>query len=116
VLAVLAEGDRITGVRTSRGLIHAPRVVNVAGLWGARLGAMVGLDIPITVCRHKISIVTWPEAARGRTRRSMTSSPNLHAAGDGRVSHRFPDLAAFRLLRFAEGTQIRGTYGDWLMG
>jgi glycine/D-amino acid oxidase-like deaminating enzyme len=26
-----------------------------------------------------------------------------------------PDLATFRLARFAEGKPIRGTYGDWLM-
>ncbi len=64
VLGVLTEGSRVTGVRTSRGEIEAPRVINAAGLWGARIGAMVGLEIPITVCRHKISIVTWPEAAR----------------------------------------------------
>lgn len=64
VLAVLTQGGHVTGVRTTKGEIHAPRVVNAAGLWGARIGAMVGLEIPITVCRHKISIVTWPEAAR----------------------------------------------------
>ncbi len=64
VLGVLTEGSRVTGVSTTRGEIMAPRVVNAAGLWGARIGAMVGLDVPITVCRHKISIVTWPEAAR----------------------------------------------------
>lgn len=65
VQAILTEGDRVTGVMTSRGPIHAPRVVNAAGLWGTRVGAMVGLDIPISVCRHKISIVSWPEAASG---------------------------------------------------
>jgi len=64
VLSLLTEEDRVTGVATTRGEILAPRVVNAAGLWGARVGAMMGLDIPITVCRHKISIVTWPEAAR----------------------------------------------------
>jgi glycine/D-amino acid oxidase-like deaminating enzyme len=64
VLAVLTQGGHVTGVRTTKGEIHAPRVVNAAGLWGARIGAMVGLEIPITVCRHKISIVSWPEAAR----------------------------------------------------
>jgi len=63
-LSILTEGDRVTGVETSRGPIRAPRVVNAAGLWGARVGAMLGLEIPITVCRHKISIVSWPEAAR----------------------------------------------------
>ena len=64
VLGVLTEGSRVTGVRTSRGDIQAPRVVNAAGLWGARVGAMAGVDLPITVCRHKISIVSWPEASR----------------------------------------------------
>ncbi len=219
VLAVLAEGDRVAGVDTSRGPIRAPRVVNAAGLWGARVGAMVGLDIPIAVCRHKINIVTWPEAAQGPhpmvydfvtniyTRPELgehilvggldaeeshdLADPDRYKEGVsldestdalGRVSHRFPvlaeghiargyagcfdvtpdwhpildkagpegsylavgfsghgfklspavghmmaaliaegpgahpDLATFRLSRFAEGKLIRGTYGDWLMG
>jgi sarcosine oxidase subunit beta len=64
VLSVLTEGDRVTGVNTTRGQILAPRVVNAAGLWGARVGAMLGVEIPISVCRHKISIVTWPDEAR----------------------------------------------------
>ena len=64
VLSVLTKGDRVTGVNTTRGEIQAPRVVNAAGLWGSRIGAMMGLDIPISVCRHKINIVSWPEAVR----------------------------------------------------
>jgi glycine/D-amino acid oxidase-like deaminating enzyme len=64
VLSVLTDGDRVTGVNTTRGEIRAPRVVNAAGLWGSRIGAMMGLDIPISVCRHKISIVSWPETVR----------------------------------------------------
>jgi glycine/D-amino acid oxidase-like deaminating enzyme len=218
VLAVLTEGDRVTGVSTSRGPIHATRVVNATGLWGARVGAMVGLDIPISVCRHKINIVTWPETARRPhpmvydfvtniyTRPELgehilvggldaeeshdIADPDRYKEGVSldestealsRVSHRFPvlaegriargyagcfdvtpdwhpvldrvgpegsyvavgfsghgfklspavghmmaalitdgpgahpDLATFRLSRFAEGKPIRGTYGDWLM-
>ena len=64
VLGVLTEGSRVTGVRTSRGDIAAAKVVNAAGLWGARIGAMMGVEIPIQVCRHKINIVSWPESAR----------------------------------------------------
>jgi glycine/D-amino acid oxidase-like deaminating enzyme len=64
VLGVLTEDSRVTGVRTTRGEIQTPRVVNAAGLWGAGVGAMMGVEIPISVCRHKISIVTWPDAAR----------------------------------------------------
>jgi glycine/D-amino acid oxidase-like deaminating enzyme len=217
-LAILTEGDRVTGVQTSRGPIHSPRVVNAAGLWGAHVGAMVGVEIPITVCRHKISIVSWPEAARRPhpmvydfvtniyTRPELSehilvggldaeeshdvADPDRYKEGVSldesmdalaRVSHSFPvlaeghiargyagcfdvtpdwhpildevgptgsyvaagfsghgfklspavgdmmaaliaegagahpDLATFRLSRFAEGKPIRGTYGDWLM-
>jgi glycine/D-amino acid oxidase-like deaminating enzyme len=217
-LAISTEGDRVTGVRTTRGEIRTPRVVNAAGLWGARIGAMLGLAIPITVCRHKISIVSWPETDRGPhpmvydfvnniyTRPELSehilvggldaeeshdvADPDRYKEGVSldeatlalaRVSHRFPvladgriargyagcfdvtpdwhpimdrvgpegsyvaagfsghgfklspavgrmmavlitegpvghpDLATFRLSRFAEGKPIRGTYGDWLM-
>ena len=217
-LGILTAGDRVTGVMTSRGPVHAPRVVNAAGLWGARVSAMVGVELPISVCRHKISIVSWPQAAIGPhpmvydfvtniyTRPELgehilvgglepeealdLADPDHYKEGVSldestdalaRVSRRFPvlenghiargyagcfdvtpdwhpildrvgpegsyvaagfsghgfklcpavghmmaaliaegpaahpDLAAFRLSRFAEGKPIRGTYGDWLM-
>jgi glycine/D-amino acid oxidase-like deaminating enzyme len=218
VTGVLTEGSRVTGVRTSAGEIRAPKVVNAAGLWGTRVGAMVGLEIPITVCRHKINIVTWPAEARRPHPMVYDFASNIYTRPElgehilvggldaeeshdladpdsfkegvsldestdalGRVSHRFPvleqgriargyagcfdvtpdwhpildrvgpegfytavgfsghgfklspavgnmmaalitegpgghpDLATFRLSRFAEGKPIRGTYGDWLM-
>src|SRR5262250_1560331 len=64
VMGLLVEGDRIRGVRTSSGDIQAPVVVNAAGLWSAGVAAMAGVALPIHVCRHKISIVSWPEADR----------------------------------------------------
>lgn len=63
VLGVLTRGDRVAGVKTSKGEIDAPIVVNAAGTWGDRIGRMAGLEIPITVCRHKINFVAWPEDA-----------------------------------------------------
>lgn len=65
VLGILAQGDRVRGVKTSRGEIEAPVVVNAAGTWGDRIGRMAGVDIPLTVCRHKINLIAWPEDARG---------------------------------------------------
>jgi sarcosine oxidase subunit beta len=64
VVGLLVEGDRVRGVRTVAGEIQAPVVVNAAGLWSARVSAMAGVALPISVCRHKISIVSWPEADR----------------------------------------------------
>ncbi|PYM66004.1 MAG: FAD-dependent oxidoreductase [Candidatus Rokuibacteriota bacterium] len=63
VLGITTAGGRVTGVRTSRGEIAAPVVVNAAGIWGDRVGRMVGVDVPISVCRHKISFFTRPTEA-----------------------------------------------------
>jgi glycine/D-amino acid oxidase-like deaminating enzyme len=64
VVGLLGDGDRVRGVRTTGGDIQAPVVLNAAGLWSARIAAMAGVVLPIHVCRHKISIVTWAEADR----------------------------------------------------
>jgi glycine/D-amino acid oxidase-like deaminating enzyme len=64
VTGLLVDGSRIRGVETSRGRLEAPTVVNAAGLWADRIAAMAGVPLPITVCRHKISIVAWPAEAR----------------------------------------------------
>jgi glycine/D-amino acid oxidase-like deaminating enzyme/bacterioferritin-associated ferredoxin len=46
-------------VRTTRGPIAAGRVVNAAGPWAARIGRMVGLDLPVTGTVQQV-IVTEP--------------------------------------------------------
>jgi sarcosine oxidase subunit beta len=63
VLGITTAGGRIAGVRTSRGEIAAPVVVNACGIWSDRLGRMAGVDIPISVCRHKISFFARPAEA-----------------------------------------------------
>ena len=65
VVGLLVEGDRVRGVRTARGRHPRPRGASTRRACGARrVGAMAGVELPIHVCRHKISIVTWPEADR----------------------------------------------------
>ena len=58
VLAV-ERTDAGFAVQTSRGQVRAGRVVNCAGPWGAAIGAMVGLAIPITGTVQQV-IVTEP--------------------------------------------------------
>ena len=64
VSGLLLDDDRVRGVRASAGEILAPVVLNAAGLWSAPVAAMAGVALPIHVCRHKINIVSWPEADR----------------------------------------------------
>ena len=62
VTAITQGGGRVTGVQTTRGEFTAPVVVNAAGGWAARVAAMAGLDIPVTVWRHDTGYVGVPSA------------------------------------------------------
>lgn len=59
VTGILRQGDRLLGVETSRGPIHAPIVVNAAGAEGGLVGALAGLDIPVKPYRRQL-FVTGP--------------------------------------------------------
>ncbi|MFD5628258.1 NAD(P)/FAD-dependent oxidoreductase [Streptomyces sp. NPDC127072] len=53
-----AEGA-VRGVRTDRGDIHAPAVVNAAGTWGAAVAALAGVSLPV-LPRRGFVLVTEP--------------------------------------------------------
>lgn len=52
-------------VRTSKGEVQAGRIVNATGPWAARIGGMVGLDLPVTGTVQQV-IVTEPAPALTR--------------------------------------------------
>ncbi|MCI0548111.1 MAG: FAD-binding oxidoreductase [Candidatus Rokubacteria bacterium] len=54
VRGISRAGDRVTGVETAMGAIAAPVVVNAAGPFAARVGRMVGLEIPVYPRRRHI--------------------------------------------------------------
>jgi glycine/D-amino acid oxidase-like deaminating enzyme len=54
---ILVTGDRVTGVRSSAGLLSAPIVVDAAGAWARGLARMVRL--PMIAVRHQL-LVTRP--------------------------------------------------------
>lgn len=53
VTGIQTENERVTAVVTDKGTIKVSRVVNCAGPWAAKIGAMVGLDIPILPLRRQ---------------------------------------------------------------
>ena len=60
VLAIERDGAKWR-VRTDKGDVLAERVVNATGPWAGRIGAMVGLDLPVTGTVQQV-IVTEPTA------------------------------------------------------
>jgi D-hydroxyproline dehydrogenase subunit alpha len=58
VQAIVRDGAALR-VTTSKGAITAGRVVNATGPWAARIGRMVGLDLPVTGTVQQV-IVTEP--------------------------------------------------------
>ncbi len=59
VIAITLDGDRVTAVRTATGDIACAAIVNAAGAWGAEVGALAGVDLPIRPLRRQI-FVTEP--------------------------------------------------------
>ena len=53
VLDLASTGGRVTGVVTSQGLVLADVVVSAAGFWGAEVGRLVGLTVPLLPMAHQ---------------------------------------------------------------
>jgi len=77
VTGIRLEGGRVAEVRTSRGNIATPIVVNAAGPWAKSIGRMLGVDVPVEPERRHIFIATpaaggsWDDAAHaGKVPRS----------------------------------------------
>ncbi|GAA2050417.1 GcvT family protein [Williamsia deligens] len=64
VLGVLTSGDHVVGVRTDAGVLDADIVVSCGGFWGAQLGGMVGLTVPLVPMGHDYVTTTPVPGAR----------------------------------------------------
>ncbi|MFF9044702.1 NAD(P)/FAD-dependent oxidoreductase [Streptomyces parvulus] len=58
-------GGTVRGVRTDRGDLHAPAVVNAAGPWGGEVAALAGVRLPVLPRRGHV-LVTEPLPPRIR--------------------------------------------------
>jgi sarcosine oxidase subunit beta len=54
------EAHRVAEVRTSKGNISTPVVVNAAGPWAKSIGRMIGVDVPVEPERRHIFIASPP--------------------------------------------------------
>jgi glycine/D-amino acid oxidase-like deaminating enzyme len=58
VLALLREGDRVTGIQTPDGPEYAGVVVAAAGVWSPALLASIGVDLPIETEFHEVAVLS----------------------------------------------------------
>jgi 4-methylaminobutanoate oxidase (formaldehyde-forming) len=56
VTGVRVESGEVRAVVTLEGEIRTPLVVDAAGVWSRRIGAMAGIDVPIQPMRHQLRI------------------------------------------------------------
>ena len=63
VTGIEQSGRRVTGVETSAGVIPADIVVSCAGFWGAEIGEMIGMVVPLLPLAHQY-VTTTPVPAR----------------------------------------------------
>jgi len=84
-------GDRVTGVRTDAGDVHAADVVvNCAGRWAGDLGASAGLGIPLAPNRSVLAIT--PPALTRLARVVHAPACQIRPDGGGRVMVQADDV------------------------
>jgi len=59
LLDVRVRGETIQAAVTSKGVVETPALVCAAGAWSRRVGAMVGVDLPVTPYRRQV-LLTEP--------------------------------------------------------
>jgi sarcosine oxidase subunit beta len=62
VTGIVREGDRVRGVDTAQGPVHAPIVVNAAGAFAGLVGDLAGVEVPIKPYRRQL-FTTHPHPA-----------------------------------------------------
>lgn len=78
VTGIEQTAGRVRGVRTAAELFPADIVVSCAGFWGPRIGAMVGMDVPLLPLAHQYAKTGQVAELVGRnTEESEASLPIL---------------------------------------
>ncbi|WP_430298278.1 GcvT family protein [Sinomonas sp. B1-1] len=66
VTGIEQSGRRVTGVQTPDGVIPADIVVSCAGFWGAKVGELIGMSVPLLPLAHQYVKTTPVPAQEGK--------------------------------------------------
>ena len=98
VTAMLRDGERVIGVRTPRGDVHADAIVNATGTWAGDLGRLAGVDVPVlprrgyvlvterlpTMVHHKVYAAEYVDNGR-RSDAGLRASPVVEGTPAGTI-------------------------------
>src|SRR3712207_2004355 len=68
VTGIETKDGRVRAVQTDRGRIEAELVVSCAGMWGPRIGRMMGMSVPLVPMQHQFVWTTPVAELAGETR------------------------------------------------
>ena len=80
-------GNRRFVVKTNRGDISCDYIVNATGAWSRKIGAMVGLDVPVKPARRELVILQVPYENAGRIPFFIDMKSRLYMHGTGGKGH-----------------------------
>ena len=80
---VLLENDRVVGVASSQGYIHAPIVVLATGIWTTMLTDPLGLNVPIRTEYHEVAILKSPAGMKPHGAACVDSITKSYFRSDG---------------------------------
>ncbi|MFG3509713.1 NAD(P)/FAD-dependent oxidoreductase [Streptomyces sp. NPDC047821] len=83
VTGIETSGGAVRAVRTSAGTVRTGAVVCAAGAWSAGIGAMVGVDLPVTPLRRQIALTGRLDPAPPRVPFTLDYGSTLYFHGDG---------------------------------
>ena len=68
VTGIVVKDGRVSAVETDRGRVETETVLSCAGMWGPRLGRMVGMKVPLVPMQHQYAWTTPLAELEGETR------------------------------------------------
>jgi sarcosine oxidase subunit beta len=85
LLDVRVRGETIQAAVTSKGVVETPALACAAGAWSRRVGAMAGLDLPVTPYRRQVLLTEPLPGLPGRLPMTIdfASSFYFHREGPG---------------------------------
>ena len=108
---ILTEGDTVAGVRTPRGEIHAPVVVDAAGAWLRVVAAQGGATVKLVPTRHQLMVTVPLPDVRPNQPITRVIDANVYVRpekGGLMLGGYEPDPMQYRYAQLADGLSYRG--------